>query len=409
MAVVEIKLTSAGESVTHGTMNRWLFPDGAFVTNGQTLCELDTDKASKEEYASVDGVLKIIVKPGEKIPIGTTLGTIDPSGKPTATAAPVAAVAVGDASKRTPAPTVAVPPTPATTTPLSPAASVMAATKGIDVSKVTPADPRVITKSDLIAHAEAKPVVAAPSVTAPVATPVPAKPVGGIRREKMSVIRQRIAERLLSAQQNAAILTTFNEADMTRVMELRAKYKDSFQKRHGVGLGFMSFFVKASVAALQAYPAVNAFIEGEEIVYHDYQHIGVAVSSEKGLMVPVLRNCELLSFADIEKNIVALASKARENKISLSDLQGGTFTITNGGIFGSMMSTPILNPPQSAILGMHAITKRAVVVDDQIVIRPMMYLALSYDHRIIDGKEAVSFLVKIKEAIENPERLLLEV
>ncbi|NBO92128.1 MAG: dihydrolipoamide succinyltransferase [Planctomycetia bacterium] len=323
MAVVEIKLTSAGESVTHGTMNRWLFPDGAFVTNGQTLCELDTDKASKEEYASVDGVLKIIVKPGEKIPIGTTLGTIDPSGKPTATAAPVAAVAVGDASKRTPAPTVAVPPTPATTTPLSPAASVMAATKGIDVSKVTPADPRVITKSDLIAHAEAKPVVAAPSVTAPVATPVPAKPVGGIRREKMSVIRQRIAERLLSAQQNAAILTTFNEADMTRVMELRAKYKDSFQKRHGVGLGFMSFFVKASVAALQAYPAVNAFIEGEEIVYHDYQHIGVAVSSEKGLMVPVLRNCELLSFADIEKNIVALASKARENKISLSDLQGG--------------------------------------------------------------------------------------
>jgi 2-oxoglutarate dehydrogenase E2 component (dihydrolipoamide succinyltransferase) len=322
------------------------------------------------------------------------LGSIDPNGKPTAKApeAPAAKPAT---------------PAPAPEVRLSPAARVMAETQGIDASKVTPSGKGVVTKSDLINNAEsAKPVVTAPP---PVAVPVPAKPTGTTRREKMSPMRQRIAERLLSAQQNAAILTTFNEADMSRVMELRAKYKEPFQKRHGVGLGFMSFFVKAAVAALQAFPAVNAFIEGEDIVYHDYQHIGVAVSSEKGLMVPVLRNCEGLSFADIEKGIVALATKARDGKIAITDLQGGTFTITNGGIFGSMMSTPILNPPQSAILGMHNIVKRAVVVDDAVVIRPMMYLALSYDHRIIDGKEAVSFLVRIKEAIENPERLLLEV
>ncbi|MGL4549843.1 MAG: 2-oxoglutarate dehydrogenase complex dihydrolipoyllysine-residue succinyltransferase [Gemmataceae bacterium] len=393
MAAVEIKLTPAGESVTHATMLKWVVPDGSFVKSGQTVCELETDKATKEEYAPADGVLKVGVPPNAKVAIGAVLGTIDPDGKPTA-AAPSAP------SPEPPAPAPAA-------TPLSPAASVMAATKGIDVSKVTPADPRVITKSDLINAADApKP---APAAAPPVAVPVAAKPSGAARRERMSPMRQRIAERLLSAQQNAAILTTFNEVDMSRVMELRARYKEPFQKRHGVGLGFMSFFVKASVAALQAFPAVNAFIEGEEVVYHDYQHVGVAVSSEKGLMVPVLRNCEGLSFAEIEKGIVALAGKARDGKIALADLQGGTFTITNGGIFGSMMSTPILNPPQSAILGMHAITKRAVVVDDAVVIRPMMYLALSYDHRIIDGKEAVSFLVRIKEAVENPERLLLEV
>jgi 2-oxoglutarate dehydrogenase E2 component (dihydrolipoamide succinyltransferase) len=228
-------------------------------------------------------------------------------------------------------------------------------------------------------------------------------------RQRMTPIRARIAERLLAAQQNAAILTTFNEADMSRVMELRARYKESFQKKHGVGLGFMGFFVKACVEALRAFPAVNARIDGPDIVYQHFYHLGVAVSTEKGLMVPVLRDCDQLSFAGIEKGIAELAAKAREGKISVADLQGGTFTITNGGIFGSMLSTPILNPPQSGILGMHAIQKRAVVVDDQVVIRPMMYLALSYDHRIIDGREAVSFLVRVKECIENPERLLLEV
>jgi 2-oxoglutarate dehydrogenase E2 component (dihydrolipoamide succinyltransferase) len=224
----------------------------------------------------------------------------------------------------------------------------------------------------------------------------------------MTTIRQRIAERLLAAQQNAAILTTFNEADMSAVIALRTKYKESFQQKHGVGLGFMSFFVKAVVEALKAFPTVNGRIDGNEIVYHDYYDIGVAVSTEKGLMVPVLRDADRLSFAAIEQGIADLANKARDNKITVQDLQGGTFTITNGGIYGSLLSTPILNPPQSGILGMHAIQKRPVAVGDQVVIRPMMYLALSYDHRLIDGREAVGFLVRVKECIESPERLLLE-
>jgi 2-oxoglutarate dehydrogenase E2 component (dihydrolipoamide succinyltransferase) len=225
----------------------------------------------------------------------------------------------------------------------------------------------------------------------------------------MSPIRQRIAERLLAAQQNAAILTTFNEADLSAVMALRARYKESFQKKHGVGLGFLSFFVKAAVEALRAFPAVNARIDGGDIVYHNYYDIGVAVSTERGLMVPVLRGADALSFAGIEQGIAELAQKARDGKIGVSDLQGGTFTITNGGIFGSLLSTPILNPPQSGILGMHAVQKRPVAVDDQVVIRPMMYLAFSYDHRLIDGREAVSFLVRVKECVEGPERLMLEV
>jgi 2-oxoglutarate dehydrogenase E2 component (dihydrolipoamide succinyltransferase) len=242
----------------------------------------------------------------------------------------------------------------------------------------------------------------------PLAVSKPAKEARE-RRERMSPIRARIAERLLTAQQNAAILTTFNEADLSAVMALRTKYKESFQKKHSVGLGFMSFFVKAAVEALRAFPAVNASIDGSDIVYHNSYDIGVAVSTEKGLMVPVLRGAEEMSFAAIEKGIAALAQKARENKITVADLQGGTFTITNGGIFGSLLSTPILNPPQSAILGMHAIQKRPVAVGDQVAIRPMMYLALSYDHRLIDGREAVSFLVRLKECIESPERLMLEV
>ena len=240
--------------------------------------------------------------------------------------------------------------------------------------------------------------------------PAPAPHVDGReKRERMSAIRQRIAQRLVAAQHNAAILTTFNEADMSAIVGLRAKYKETFQKEFGVGLGFMSFFVKAVVAALKAFPEVNAFIDNDEIVYHEYFHIGVAVSTDKGLMVPVVRDADKLSFADIEKTIADLAQKARDGKISLADLQGGTFTITNGGVFGSLLSTPLLNAPQSAILGMHAIQKRPVVVNDEIVIRPMMYLALSYDHRLIDGREAVSFLVRVKDYVEAPERLLLAV
>jgi 2-oxoglutarate dehydrogenase E2 component (dihydrolipoamide succinyltransferase) len=225
----------------------------------------------------------------------------------------------------------------------------------------------------------------------------------------MSGIRQKIASRLVEAQQTAAILTTFNEADMSRVMDLRAKYKDGFQKKHGIGLGFMGFFVKAAVEALKTFPNVNGRIEGAEIVQANYYDIGVAVSTERGLMVPVVRNCDELSFAGVEKAIADYAKKARENAIAVADLQGGTFTITNGGVFGSLLSTPILNPPQSGILGMHSIQKRPVAIDDQVVIRPMMYLAFSYDHRIIDGREAVSFLVRIKECIENPERILLDI
>jgi 2-oxoglutarate dehydrogenase E2 component (dihydrolipoamide succinyltransferase) len=245
----------------------------------------------------------------------------------------------------------------------------------------------------------------------PIPSPGPPSPPSDERetREKMSAIRQRIAARLIEAQQTAAILTTFNEIDMTSVTVLRSKHKEAFQKKHGVGLGFMSFFVKACVEALTAFPAVNGRIEGSEIVYQHFYDLGVAVSTERGLMVPVVRDCDRKSFADIEREIATLANKAREGKISAADLQGGTFTITNGGVFGSLLSTPILNPPQSGILGMHTIQKRPVAIDDQVVIRPMMYVALSYDHRLIDGREAVSFLVRVKECVESPERLLLEI
>jgi 2-oxoglutarate dehydrogenase E2 component (dihydrolipoamide succinyltransferase) len=258
--------------------------------------------------------------------------------------------------------------------------------------------------ADAVARKEASPVGAIPRIE--VATPAPAERE---TRQRMSAIRQRIAERLVSAQQTAAILTTFNEADLSAVLTLRGRYKESFQKKHGVGLGFMGFFVKACVEALRTFPVVNASIDGSDIVYHNYFHIGVAVSTEKGLMVPVIRDADRLSFAQIEKTIAELAQRTRDGKITVTDLQGGTFTITNGGIFGSLLSTPILNPPQSAILGMHAIQKRPVAVNDQVVIRPMMYLALSYDHRLIDGREAVQFLVRVKECVEDPERLLLEV
>jgi 2-oxoglutarate dehydrogenase E2 component (dihydrolipoamide succinyltransferase) len=271
-----------------------------------------------------------------------------------------------------------------------------------------------VIKEDVLAHLQKRTTEPPPAAPAPPPPPPPAAepaPPPGARetRQRMTPIRQRIAERLLAAQQNAAILTTFNEADLSAVMALRTKYKETFQKKHGVGLGFMGFFVKACVAALKAFPAVNARIDGADVVYQHFYDVGVAVSTEKGLMVPVLRNADKLSFAGVEKGIAELAAKARDNKIAVGDLQGGTFTITNGGVFGSLLSTPILNPPQSGILGMHAIQKRPVVVDDQIVVRPMMYLAFSYDHRLIDGREAVSFLVRVKECVESPDRLMLEV
>jgi len=401
---VEIKVPSVGESVSEGVLSRWIKKTGDLVKSGDPLFELETDKASNEVPSLVAGVLTTTVAEGTTVAIGAIVGSID-----TAAAAGVSAPTAA------PAPPAVV----STNGPhLSPAVAYQVAEKGVDVASISPSGPGGrITKGDVLAAADSKSAAPAPTAPAPAAKPsapvVSAPVIGGAERaqtrQKMPNIRQKIAQRLVEAQHTAAILTTFNEVDMSRVMDLRAKYKEAFQKKHGIGLGFMSFFVKATTEALQAFPAVNAQIDGTEIIYHNYCDIGVAVSTERGLMVPVVRSAERMGFAQIEKAIMDYALKARENKISVNDLQGGTFTITNGGVFGSLLSTPILNPPQSAILGMHSIKKRPVVVDDQIVIRPMMYLALSYDHRMIDGKEAVSFLVRIKELIEDPERLLLSI
>ena len=417
---VEIKVTPAGESITHATLLKWLKPEGSVVKAGEPLCELETDKATKEEYAPASGVLSIGVQPGTRLPIGAVIGSVNPAGTPKAAATPTPAPARSSNSVVAPPPVVTPRSGDNNEVRLSPAARVMVERQGIDASKVAPSTRGVVTKSDVLEFLQSQPPSPAPItspapavVPAPVPTPEPqpTPPRDGARetRQRMTPIRARIAERLLAAQQSAAILTTFNEADLSRLMELRARYKDTFQKKHGVGLGFMSFFVKACVEALRAFPAVNARIDGPDVVYQHFYHLGVAVSTEKGLMVPVLRDCDGLGFAGIEKGIAALATRAREGKISVGDLQGGTFTITNGGIFGSMLSTPILNPPQSAILGMHAIQKRPVAHGDQPVIRPMMYLALTYDHRLVDGREAVLFLRHIKELIEEPSRILLEI
>ncbi len=416
-AALPITVPSVGESISEGIVSKWLKANGSSVKEGEPLLELETDKATNIVPSPGSGVLKISAAEGETVAIGATIGTIDPSATPSAAApaekvngpsAPVeksngsGAAASGDR-------------------PVSPAVRRIAAEEHLDLDRVAGTGPGGrVTKGDALAAVAteappALPRVVPTQVEAPSARPASAAAAQAPSvsrtetRQRMSGLRQKIAHRLVEVQQTAAILTTFNEVDMSRVMDLRAKYKESFQKAHGIGLGFMSFFVKATIEALKAFPAVNARIEGNEIVHHNYYDIGVAVSTEKGLMVPVIRDADRLSFAGIEKAIAAFAVKAREGTISVDDLRGGTFTITNGGVFGSMMSTPILNPPQSGILGMHAIKKRPVVVDDQIVVRPMMYLALSYDHRIVDGRESVSFLVKIRDGIENPERLMLEV
>lgn len=404
---VDIKVPSVGESVAEGTLSRWLKQDGATVRADEPLLELETDKATQEVAAPGSGTLRITVPEGQTVTIGTVVGRIEDGigddargfGKPAV-----------QPEKREP-PKEQAPREPEVA--LSPAVRRLVREKGIDARELKGTGPgNRITPEDVLDH------LATRSQTAPaqelVTSPDDAKPqaAGAAPREvrkRMSSIRQRIAERLVNAQRTAAILTTFNEVDMSAVIALRTRYKEAFQKKHGVGLGFMSFFVKAAVEALRSFPVVNAWIEGNDVVYHDYHHIGVAVSTDKGLMVPVLHDAERLSFAAIEKTLADLAQKARAGKVLVTDLQGGTFTITNGGVFGSLLSTPILNPPQSAILGMHAIQKRPVAVDDQVVIRPMMYLALSYDHRLVDGREAVLFLARIKECIENPERMFLEI
>jgi 2-oxoglutarate dehydrogenase E2 component (dihydrolipoamide succinyltransferase) len=396
MATVPIKVPRVGESITQGILARWLKPNGSVVKIGEPLFELETDKTTETMPAEASGVLALAVEEGATVDVGSTLGSIDPTGSPSVATSPVA-----EALKAAPAASTSTAGIP------SPSAKRLAEEENVDLAAVAGSGPGGrITKGDVIARMDqgAEPA-AAPSPSVPVAA------ASGRRetRQRMTGIRQKIAQRLVEAQQTAAILTTFNEADLSKVMDLRAKYKETFQKKHGVGLGFMSFFTKAAVEALKAFPSVNGRIEGNEIVLHHYYDIGMAVSTERGLMVPVIRDCDQLSFAGIEKAISEFAKKAKDNAISVADLQGGTFTITNGGVFGSLLSTPILNPPQSGILGMHSIQKRAVVVDDQVVVRPMMYLAFSYDHRIIDGREAVSFLVRIKECIENPERMLIDI
>ena len=385
---IDLKVPSVGEAVVEARIARWLKSDGQSVKVDEPLIELETDKASVEVAAPSAGVLKILVPEGTTVKIGQTVATIDPAGVPTAKLAPAAATAAGS-------PDVIV---------MSPAARAMVGDAGLDAAKIAATGPgNRITKDDVLTY-QAK-----PNGTMAIAPKAPGAIAGRETRQPMTMIRKRIAERLLESQNTTATLTTFNEADMTAISELRTKYNEKFEKKHGVKLGFMSVFVKAAVNALKAFPMVNARIDGTDIVMQHFYDIGVAVSTEKGLMVPVIRAADTLGFSDIEKAIADVAKRARDNKITPSDMMGGTFTITNGGTFGSMLSTPILNPPQTAILGMHATQKRAVVVNDQIVIRPMMYLALSYDHRVIDGREAVQFLVRIKECVENPERMLFEI
>lgn len=403
---IEIKAPTFPESVADGTVATWHKQPGDVVKRDELIVDIETDKVVIEVLAEADGVLAQIIKnEGDTVLSNELLGTLNEGG---AAAAPaVAAQAAAPAA----AAVVAAGDEPL----LSPAARKIAEENGIDPSSVvgTGKGGRV-SKEDVVAAVEAKknaPVAAAAKPAAPAAA-APLLAVGDRveKRVPMTRLRAKVAERLVEAQSNMAMLTTFNEVDMTEVMALRAKYKDLFEKTHnGVRLGFMSFFVKAATEALKRFPAVNASIDGSDIVYHGYADIGVAVSSDRGLVVPVLRNAELMSLAEIEGGIATFGKKAKDGKLSIDEMTGGTFTITNGGTFGSMMSTPIVNPPQAAILGMHNILQRPMAINGQVVIRPMMYLALSYDHRLIDGKEAVSFLVAIKNLLEDPARLLLDI
>ena len=408
--MADIMTPALGESVTEATVARWAKKAGEAVKKDEILVELETDKVSLEVASPADGVLASIgAEEGATVVPGTVLGVVTEGGAATAAPAAAAPKAAAPAPAPTPAPApapvAAAAPAPVAAAPVSPAPARIAAENNLDLSAVagTGKDGRV-TKGDALAALEAR--AAAP---APVAAPAAPRAIHEREeRVKMTRLRQTIARRLKEAQNNAAMLTTFNEVDMTAVMALRGQYKDIFEKKHGVKLGFMSFFTKAVVAALKAVPDVNAEIDGTDIVYKNHYDIGVAVGTEKGLVVPVVRDADVLSLAEIEKAIGGLGKKARDGQLAIEDMQGGTFTITNGGIYGSLMSTPILNAPQSGILGMHAIKERAMVVGGKIEVRPMMYLALSYDHRVVDGAGAVTFLVKVKEALEDPQRLLLE-
>jgi 2-oxoglutarate dehydrogenase E2 component (dihydrolipoamide succinyltransferase) len=397
----EMKVPAVGESITEVTIASWSKKDGDHVELDEILCELESDKATFELPSEAAGTLRIVGKEGETLAIGALICTIEQgagnsaAAPATPSAAPAPEAEKGSVEKHA-----------------SPVAAKILAEKGIDVKDVNGSGSGGRVMKDDALKAGTKPAEA-PKSAATAAAPTPAKPAAvagdrAQRREKMSSLRKTIARRLVAVKNETAMLTTFNEVDMKPVMDVRSKFKDKFKEKHEVGLGFMSFFVKAVTVALKDFPGVNAMIDGEEIVYNDFADVSVAVSTPRGLVVPVIRNAETLSFAAIEKEIVRLAIRARDGKLGLDEMSGGTFTITNGGTFGSMLSTPIINAPQSAILGMHNIVERAVVVDGQIVIRPIMYVALSYDHRIIDGKDSVSFLVRVKQLLEDPMRLLLD-
>ncbi|TAG47338.1 MAG: 2-oxoglutarate dehydrogenase complex dihydrolipoyllysine-residue succinyltransferase [Betaproteobacteria bacterium] len=400
MMLIEIKVPQLAEGTPEGTLAAWHVKPGQAVKRDQNLCDIETDKVVLETPAQGDGVLvEIKVQSGATVTSGVVLGVIDTEAKagaaPAAASAPVQAAAAVSPS----APTAL------------PAAKKMMADQGVDPASIQGTGRGVrITKGDVIAALEPKAAPAAAPAAAPVSAPRVAVPLGNRpeQRVPMTRLRARVAERLVQSQSTAAILTTFNEVNMKPVIDLRTTYKDKFEKVHGVKLGFMSFFVKAAVHALKMYPVVNASVDGSDIVYHGYYDIGIAVGSPRGLVVPILRDCDQMSIADIEKQIADYGKRAGEGKLGIEELTGGTFTISNGGTFGSMLSTPIINPPQSAILGVHATKDRAVVVDGQIVVRPMNYLAMSYDHRIIDGREAVLALVAMKDALEDPARLLLD-
>lgn len=399
--MIEIKVPTVGESISEVTLLKWVRKDGEYVERDEVIAELESEKATFEVNAEKAGVLKTGAQEGDTLKIGDTLASIDETAeKPAAAEKPKKEEA--SATTQAPAPAKA---NEAPVTSVSndikatPVASAMIADKKLDPKKVTPSGFQgKIRKEDVLA-----------ALTSPARQSFDGQELfsRNTRTEKMSNLRKTISRRLVEAKNTTAMLTTFNEVDMTEIMAIRAQHKDKFKETHGVGLGFMSFFAKACAIALAEWPSVNAYIDGDQLVYHDYADISIAVSTPRGLTVPVIRNVESLGFADIEKKVIEVATKARESKLTTDDLTGGTFTITNGGVFGSLMSTPIINIPQSAILGMHKIQERPMAINGQVQIRPMMYLALSYDHRIIDGRESVSFLVRVKDLLENPVQMLI--
>ena len=398
--ILEIKVPSPGESITEVQIAQWLKADGDYVEKDEVICEIDSDKATLTLNADAAGTLKTMAAAGDAVKVGAVICSIDTDGKNT-NPAPVAKAAPAKESAKAPQ----AAPAPASTSYANGVPSV-AAKKIMDENNVNAAQVSASGKEGRITKGDVLQAISKPASNL---APSPVQGFNGSRdqrREKMTMLRKKVAQRLVAVKNETAMLTTFNEVDMSPIMNIRKQYKDKFKEAHGVNLGFMSFFTKAVTEALKLYPSVNGMIDGEEIVYHQYADIGIAVSAPKGLMVPVIRNAESMSLAQIESTIMGLAAKARDNKISIEEMTGGTFTITNDGVFGSMLSTPIINPPQSAILGMHNIIERPVAVNGQVVIRPMMYVALSYDHRIIDGRESVGFLVKVKQLLEEPVKLL---